>query len=243
MADYNITLVILSYIVAVIGSLMALVITRNALLRPADDRKGLIILASLCLGGVGIWSMHFIGMLAFHIEAMPVNYNWWLTALSLLVGMVVVYIGLALMSTGEFRYFKLVLAGIVVGLGVAAMHYTGMLAMRVQADVEWNWAIIALSIGIAVAASIVALWLATHVKLMWQITASALVMGVAVCGMHYTGMTAVSFVHNADLPQISTMIVSTSIFSLIITAFDSMIVVLAMMVAMIEANRSKFITV
>uniref|UniRef100_UPI000B360804 MHYT domain-containing protein n=1 Tax=Crenothrix polyspora TaxID=360316 RepID=UPI000B360804 len=187
MASYNITLVILSFIVAVIGSFMALIATRDALLRPADSRRGLIILASLCLGGVAIWSMHFIGMLAFDMNGMDMSYNGWFTALSFYVGVGVVYVGLTLMTTGEFEVSKLIMAGVLVGFGVAGMHYSGMLSMQVQADAHWNWGLVIVSIGIAVTAAIVALWLAVHVKHLWQIFISAVVMGIAVCGMHYTG--------------------------------------------------------
>lgn len=240
MGNYNISLVVLSYTIAVIGSLMALIVTRDALNRVSSERKGLITLASLCLGGVGIWSMHFIGMLALEMNTISMNYSWGLTALSLLVGVGVVYIGLALMSFGEFGYFKLILAGIVVGLGVAAMHYTGMLAMQMQADLQWNWNGVALSIGIAISAAIVALWLAVHVKHFWQMLVSALIMGVAVCGMHYIGMNAVSFVFNNNLPIVIPMTLSSSVFSLIISLIDAVIVVLAIIVAMVEANKRKF---
>lgn len=243
MTSYNITLVVLSFAVAVMGSLMALIMTRDALLRSADSRRGLVALAALCLGGVGIWSMHFIGMLAFDMNGMDMNYNWWLTALSLLVGIVVVYIGLALMSLGEFSYFRLILAGIFVGFGVAAMHYTGMLSMQVQADAHWNATIIAASIGIAVVASIVALWLAVHVKKMWQMIVSAVVMGVAVCGMHYTGMAAVDFVHNPALPAVEPMTTTITVFAMSIAVIDTVIVVLAMMVAMVEMNKRTFTSV
>jgi len=243
MTSYNIALVVLSFAVAVMGSLMALIMTRDALLRSADSRRGLIVLAALCLGGVGIWSMHFIGMLAFDMSGMDMNYNWWLTALSLLVGVAVVYIGLALMSLGEFSYFRLILAGIFVGLGVAAMHYTGMLSMRVQADAHWNMLIIAVSIGIAVVASIVALWLAVHVKQMWQMIASAVVMGIAVCGMHYTGMAAVDFMYNPNLPIVEPMTTTITVFAMSIAVIDAVIVVLAMMVAMVEMNKRTFTSV
>lgn len=239
MANYNIALIILSYLVAVIGSLIALMVTHDALMRPAADRNRLVALAALCLGGVGIWSMHFIGMLAFEMNNMVMNFNWWLTALSLAVGVGVVYIGLALMSLGKFGYFKLIFAGVIVGLGVASMHYTGMLAMQVQAEMKWNWNIIAASIAIAVAAAIVALWLAVYVQRLWQMLISALIMGIAVCGMHYTGMAAVTFEHNPSLPFVEPMSFSTSIFSLIISAIDSIIAVWAMAVTMAEANRRK----
>lgn len=239
MTHYNISLVLLSYAIAVIGSLMALIITRDALTRASGERSDLIFLAALCLGGVGIWSMHFIGMLALEMNYMVMNYNWGLTALSLAVGVGVVYIGLAFMSLGEFGYLKLTLAGIIVGLGVAGMHYTGMLAMQMQADMQWNWNVVAISVGIAISAAIVALWLAVHVKQFWQMIVSALIMGTAVCGMHYTGMIAVNYIPNSSLPIVAPMGFSTSIFSLIISASDAVIVVLAMIVAMVEGNKRR----
>jgi NO-binding membrane sensor protein with MHYT domain len=240
MANYSTSLVVISFIMSVIGSLMALTVTRAALNKSSDSRGGLLFLAALSLGGVGIWSMHFIGMLAFNMNGMIMNFNWGLTGLSFIVGVVVVYIGLLVMGTGELKFFKLILAGIFVGLGVAGMHYTGMLAMKMQADVHWNETIIAISIGIAITAAIVALWLAVNVKQMWQIVVSALVMGVAVCGMHYTGMAAANFVPNAALPFVEPMITSTSIFTATIGTLDIVIVLIAMVVAMAEANRNKF---
>jgi NO-binding membrane sensor protein with MHYT domain len=240
MADYNFSLVAVSYAMSVIGSLMALIVTRAALNGSADNRSRLLALAALCLGGVGIWSMHFIGMLALHLNEMEMNFNWWLTGLSLVVGVVVVYIGLLVMGTSDLRLSKLIVAGIFVGCGVAGMHYTGMVAMQMQADVEWNGTIIASSIGIAVVASIVALWLAVNVKQMWQIIVSALVMGIAVCGMHYTGMAAAHFVPNLALPPVEPMTTTISFFTVTIATLDIMIVVVAMVAAMLETNKRKF---
>lgn len=243
MTSYSFTLVFLSYVVAVIGSFMALVITRDALSRPTGNRNGLVVLAAMCLGGVAIWSMHFIGMLALDMGSMEMSYNVWLTLLSFVVGVGVVYFGLTIMTLGEFGYLKLIMAGIMVGSGVAGMHYIGMLSMQMQADTQWDANIIAISIVIAVVASIVALWLAAHVKQTWQMVASALVMGVAVCGMHYTGMAAVEYIHNSALPYVEPMRLTTSIFSLIIVTLDAVIVVLAMAKAMAEANKRKFVSI
>lgn len=240
MTHYNITLVSLSFVVAVIGSLMALIATRDALLRPTDKRRGLVILAALCLGGVAIWSMHFIGMLALKTDHMEMGYNGWLTIGSFYVGVGVVYVGLTLMTTGEFEVSKLILAGVLVGLGVAGMHYTGMFSMQMQADLHWNWGLVAASVAIAISAAIVALWLAVHVKHLWQMLLSAVVMGVAVCGMHYTGMAAVEFVHNPALPYVTSTNVSSEVFSLSIATIDMIIVILAIAQALSEANQRKF---
>jgi NO-binding membrane sensor protein with MHYT domain len=235
--NYSIPLVALSYIVSVIGSFMALLVNRDALRRPAGNRGSLVFLSALCLGGVGIWSMHFIGMLAFHVHGMAITYNWWMTLFSLVLGVVVVYIGLRIMSQGGTGLFKLVLAGFFVGGGVAVMHYTGMIAMRMQAVIQWNETIIAASVGIAVTAAIVALWLAGHVNSLWQILASALVMGLAVCGMHYTGMTAATLIPETDLPFVPADKTGVNLLVLSIIAIDFLVILLASTMAMVEANK------
>ncbi len=234
---YSTDLIAISYIIASLGSLMALLINRDALLRPEEKRSGLVLLASICLGGVGIWSMHFIGMLAMNMPGMEICYNWWLTVLSFVVGVFVVYLGLFIMSQGKFGIPKLVVAGFIVGLGVAAMHYTGMFAMQLQANFSWNWEYIAASLVIAITASIVALWLSVYVKKMWQMVLSALVMGVAVCGMHYTGMAAVSFEYDATLPSVTPVIGGTAIVTLSIVLIDIVVLFIAAITAMAESNK------
>lgn len=233
MEHYNILLVIVSYVVAVAGSLMALIMIRDAQANPSHSGN-LVSLGALCLGGVGIWSMHFIGMIAFNMPNMNVSYGLGLTVLSLLIGIGVVYIGLSFIVS-SFSLVRLISSGIFVGLGVAAMHYTGIFAMQMQADITWNLLIVGISIGIAVVAAIVALWLSVHIKYLWQVIISALVMGVAVCGMHYTGMMAASFVPNISLPAVQPT--DTTYFLLIILGIDAIVLVIALMVAMSQ-NRS-----
>lgn len=234
--SYSIALVITSFVVAVLGSFMALVLSRDARLRPPNRAGGLVFLAALSLGGVAIWSMHFIGMLAFSVHGVELNYNWWLTAFSLLVGIGIVYVGLIIMSYGQFGFAKLILAGIVVGLGVAAMHYVGMAAILVQADIQWNWTIIVISLAIAVVAATAALWLAVHVKVFWQMLASAVVMGIAVCGMHYTGMAAAGFEHNPALSAVTPMAATATTFAVSIVLLDFAILLWTSIIAMAEAN-------
>ncbi len=238
MDNYNLGLVFVSYILAVIGSFMALYITRTALRKPSG-RNGLLTFAAVCLGGVGIWSMHFVGMLASNMEAMAMNFNWGVTALSFVAGVVGVYAGLAIMGYGELKIPKLILAGFFVGTGVVIMHYMGMWAMEMQADIQWNLTIVGISIAIAVVASIVALWLAVNVKQMWQIFASALVMGVAVCGMHYTGMAAATYVANPSLPEVEPLAATAFFFTFAIATIDIVIVFIGMVVAMAESNRQE----
>ena len=93
----------------------------------------------------------------------------------------------------------LILAGTIMGLGVAAMHYTGMMAMELAADMSHSHGIVVLSVVIAVVAATAALWIAFNIPGAWQKVISAFIMGVAVCGMHYTAMVGVTFTPTAGV--------------------------------------------
>ena len=188
-SNYNVLLVASSYFLAATGSFMALVFVRQALQKnEGKSRLGVLSLAACALGGIGIWSMHFIGMLAYGSENL--HYNVLPTLASLIAAIVVVFSGFCLVGLGKFNYFKLVGAGLLVGSGVAAMHYLGMSAIK--ANITYNPLLVQISIVIAVVAATAALWLAFNISNTWQMVVSALVMGIAVCGMHYTGMAAAS---------------------------------------------------
>jgi len=186
-------LVALSYLVSVLGSYTALQLAigiPNAL--DARERWRAVIASGAAMGGGAIWAMHFIAMLACTME-IPVTYDVMLTLFSAVIGMASCMAGLAIAGSGVFDWSKTVVAGVFMGLGVAGMHYTGMAAMRMPAITEYDMNIVAISVLIAVVASIAALWLAFNMRGAAQMFGSALVMGVAVCGMHYTAMRAASF--------------------------------------------------
>src|SRR5437899_2052096 len=143
------------------------------------------------MGGV-IWSMHFIGMLAF-VMPVPMSYDIELTVFSLVVAIAVTGGGFYVISRRGASPLRLVLSGIFMGLGIVAMHYTGMAAMRGNAELGYDRLFVALSVVIAIGASTVALWLAFQTTDLWQKLMAALVMGVAISGMHYTGMRAAIF--------------------------------------------------
>ena len=195
---YQPLLVALSYVISVLGSYTAL---RLAVAIPqAQDRASAIgwtLGAATALGGGAIWSMHFIGMNAADM-GVPVAYDATLTFTSLLLAIVAPGVGLYMVGRGQGSVVKLVLAGIFTGLGVAVMHYTGMAAMIMQATINYDPNLFNLSLVIAVAAATVAFWLAFNLRGNLQRFGSALVMGVAVCGMHYTGMYAVRLEHTAQ---------------------------------------------
>ncbi|MFJ4655687.1 MHYT domain-containing protein [Nocardia sp. NPDC088792] len=178
---------VLAYVMSVIGSLLALrcmVRARNG------SHGGWVVTGAVALGGTGIWVMHFIAMLGFSVQDSTVRFNVPITLLSAIIAIGVVWLGLSIVVHRHGEAFALIIGGTVTGLGVAAMHYSGMYAMRTDAAVRYDPWIVLLSIVIAVVAATAALWFALHVDGILATIGAALIMGVAVCGMHYTGMFA-----------------------------------------------------
>jgi PAS domain S-box-containing protein len=137
--------------------------------------------------------MHFIGMLAFMMP-MPVSYDVGLTFLSLIVAIGVTGFGFFMIGARQVTTPEFILSGIFMGIGIVSMHYTGMAAMRMPADIRYDPFLVMLSVLIAVGASIAALWLAFRTTITWQRLLAAAVMGSAISGMHYTGMAAATFI-------------------------------------------------
>lgn len=183
-----------SYILSVLGSMLGLTCAvrfRSAVGR--GERIWWLTLGSVSIGGTAIWSMHFVAMMGFAVVGTPIRYDVGLTAASALLAVFAVGVGLAIALLGKgAQNLRIISGGVIAGLGVAAMHYTGMAAMKLNGDVTYGMTRVGLSIGIAVVAAAVALWLAVTVRRPIVIFAAALVMGIAVNGMHFTGMTAMS---------------------------------------------------
>ncbi len=134
--------------------------------------------------------MHFIAMLGFTIPGETIRYNVPVTIASMLVAVTVVALGLLIVGFGREGYRSLLLGGLLTGLGVAAMHYSGMAAMRMPARMGYSSGLFALSVVIAIGAATAALWAALNLRGLWATLGAAAIMGVAVSGMHYTGMAA-----------------------------------------------------
>jgi PAS domain S-box-containing protein len=199
--DHKVLLVILSYTISVLGAYGSL---RLAAQIPRSSGRALAIWlsgAAIAMGGGAIWSMHFIGMIACRLPV-PVAYDELTTLASLLVAIVVTGIGLFVVGRGSQSVLRLVAGGTFTGVGVAAMHYTGMAAMRMPARTIYRGGLVAVSILIAIVAATAALWLALNLRLRWQRLGASLVMGLAVCGMHYTAMAAAVFVPASELSTV-----------------------------------------
>lgn len=207
--EYRINLLILSYVIACLGSVMAIQCTRMMYRKDGTLDWPMTIGAAVALGGVGIWSMHFIGMLAYRVEV-SVSYHVLPTVASLLAAILISGIALVLAGgRGRFSKAGWLAGSVLAGLGVAAMHYLGMYAMNMQATMTLDMQRVALSVGIAIAAAAAALWLAFHLNSLTHRLAAGLVMGLAVCSMHYTGMSAATLICTATPPEAAWVIRST----------------------------------
>ncbi|VVE00747.1 signal protein [Pandoraea pneumonica] len=196
--QYGEFLVLLSFLISALGAYVALVAASRIRNEDGGISVGYLAVSALALGGIGIWGMHFIGMAAQRMP-FPVSYALWQTVGSLALAVVVSGAALWYVAQAPYRNaMHCVIAGVAGGLGIAGMHYLGMNAVRTQAVFQWDTTIIALSILIAMVAASVALWLAFHLQTSLQRALAAIVMAIAVCGMHYTGMLAGTMICTAQ---------------------------------------------
>jgi NO-binding membrane sensor protein with MHYT domain len=196
-SSYEPGYVALSYFISVMGAFVAVWAAQR--IRREDGRISTAnaLAAGLALGGIGVWSMHFIGMLALKLQA-ATAYSLWQTVVSLLAAVAGSAIALAYVARAPERFGRIAGAGFVLGMGVVVMHYLGMDGLKIGGYVRWDYGVIAASALIAVLAATAALWLAFHTVGGVARVGAALAMGVAVCAMHYTGMAAADFICTVD---------------------------------------------
>ena len=197
---YDPYLVALSILVAAFASYTALDLGGRVAAAGGLARRVWLAAAAITMGG-GIWSMHFIAMLAF-VMPTPMSYDIGLTTLSLVVAMLVTGGGFYVISRHSGSLLRLVLSGIFMGLGIAAMHYIGMAAMREHVELSYNSIFVALSLIIAIGASTAALWLAFRTTELGQKLIAAAVMGLAISGMHYAAMEGTTFAAHGPVPEV-----------------------------------------
>jgi NO-binding membrane sensor protein with MHYT domain/signal transduction histidine kinase len=193
-ASYNLWLVALSIVVAMVVSYTAL---RLAARVAEAGRSGgrLWLLGGAAAMGMGIWSMHFIGMLAFSV-AIPLQYGIVKTLLSLAIAMITSGFALAIASRPHLSLQRLAVGSVIMGSGICAMHYSGMAAIQIVPMIRYEPLLVAASIAIAIGASFAALWLAFNLRsgesksIGLARAGAAAVMGLAISGMHYTAMAA-----------------------------------------------------
>ncbi|MGX6602269.1 MHYT domain-containing protein [Micromonosporaceae bacterium Da 78-11] len=191
---------IAAYLLAFLGSFFGLLCTRRArVARSRGRRIRWLIIGAFAIGGAAIWLMHFAAMLGFDVPASPIRFDIPYTLASLGIAVVAVGAGLMIVGHGPRSLPKTVLAGVITGGGVTAMHFTGMHGVHVSGSMVYNPMLVTAAVLIAVVAAGVALWFAVSVRGWGPTAGAAAIMGVAVCGMHYTAMAAMS-VHLVPVP-------------------------------------------
>jgi NO-binding membrane sensor protein with MHYT domain len=181
---------VLGYVMSCVGAFLGLRCVTLARAYDGMARARWLGLAAVSIGATGIWAMHFIAMLGFTIPGQQILYNVPMTIASMLVAVAVVGVGLFIVGFGDGGWWRLLVGGVIIGVGVAAMHYLGMAAMSMQDSMSYDLPLAVVSVLIAVVAGTAALWAGTRVNTVGAAIGAALIMGVAVSGMHYTGMAA-----------------------------------------------------
>ena len=192
--------------------------------------------------GLGIWSMHYIGMLAFSLP-MPVEYDWPTVLLSLISAIIASAIALYVVSRKNMHVWNAVAGSVFMGLGIAAMHYIGMEAMRMSAMCHYSIPIVTLSVVLAIVISLVALWLVFRSReqtagIGWRKFSSAMVMGAAIPVMHYTGMAAASFMKSGEAPDFSHAVSISALGTLGITMVTLIVLGLAVITSVVDRQYS-----
>ncbi|TPV38443.1 EAL domain-containing protein [Pantoea deleyi] len=235
--SYDSFIVIVSVLVAMLASFTALDMAGRVV-----HSTGKVALVWLFGGGfsmgIGIWAMHFIGMLSMDME-MVMSYDAALTALSAAIAVCASIFALWLVCNGDLPLRRLIGGALILGSGVVAMHYTGMAALMFSPGIVWKWGWVALSVVIALAASGAALWLAFNLRdgktgrvTVLRIGAS-MVMGCAIAGMHYTGMVAAEFpVHSHPIGQG----VNSDWLAILVTVVTLSILGITLLVSMLDAR-------
>jgi NO-binding membrane sensor protein with MHYT domain len=188
---YDSGLVALSIAVAILGSFTGLVMTTGIRRVPASEAKLRISLGGLGIGG-GVWSMHFIAMLAVQLPVV-LSYDAIPTAISAVIAIFGTAVALTIVSSRRFGATSVPVSALFLGLGIGGMHYLGMYAIRGGCSILYSWLGVTISVVIAIQASAVALWFAFRQRGVIDTFLGSVALGLAIALMHYSGMEATRF--------------------------------------------------
>ncbi|MGE8203217.1 EAL domain-containing protein [Heyndrickxia sp. NPDC080065] len=221
-SNYHLPLVFLSIIIAIIDSFAAL----DLAIRIAKAKKGISRNIWLICGafamGMGIWSMHFIAMLAFHLS-INVSYNLVVVIVSIVPAILASWLALRIVTKPSLKTAQVIIGAFFMAIGIVSMHYIGMEAMVMKGNITYNPFLWGLSAVIAFITSLVALYLLFSIRQnserprVWlRKTISAIIMGFAISGMHYTGMAAATFNHDCNQMNMSGVSFDSTFFAYVI---------------------------
>ncbi|MDV5138530.1 hypothetical protein CYR40_00890 [Chimaeribacter arupi] len=237
-SSYNDVLVLFSFIVAILASYTALDMVGRVTTTDRTASRWWLGGGSVAMG-IGIWSMHFIGMLAFSLPV-SISYDPLITGLSMLIAIASSLFALWFVTAAALTLPRLVAGSLILGCGIAGMHYTGMAAMSVMPGMNYDPRWVLLSVVIAVLASAAALWMAfrlrtqiNNVKLLRAL--AAIVMGVAIVGMHYTGMAAAHFHMMGNMAHHHSG-VNTNWLAVVVIVFTLAVLAITLVVSVLDAR-------
>jgi signal transduction histidine kinase len=196
--DHDLRLVVLAGVICLFATFTALSLLRRAMVSVDARSRQAWLGAAAVVNGSGVWATHFVAMLAFN-PYLPVSYHVPLTVLSVVIAIAISYLGLSVTVAGRSRGDVVAVGGAIVGAAVASMHYVGMSAMQVPAEIQWDvgWVVASLLIGIGMAS--LALVMAVRRPNGWHRLNAANMLALGICGLHFTAMAAVRLVPD---PQI-----------------------------------------
>ena len=230
-------LVILSFLIALLTSFTSLQLADRMIAYRGSYRLMWLLAAAVALGG-GIWSMHFIGMMALRMP-IRVTYDIDLTIISLLLAIAAAAVSYRIVVDAPRTPWRLLLGGLIAGSGVAVMHYTGMAAMTMQAATTYDPILFGISILIAIVAATAALWLSFNLDKLWHRLVAACVMAIAIAGMHYTGMAAAEM--HMDINAVANAAgMDQSLMALVITATSTLILGLGLCSSLIDRRSADY---
>ncbi|MDP9140529.1 MAG: diguanylate cyclase [Pseudomonadota bacterium] len=233
-------LVVLSLVVAMLASYTALELVGRVSQKQGTSSRVWVVGGAVAMGA-GIWSMHFIGMLAFHLP-IPVAYDVAITGLSLVIAVLASGLALFVVGRAAMSGWSFVVGAILMGIGITTMHYTGMYAMRMSPPIEYDPLLFVASIAIAIAASFAALWISFQLRhesfgvaLLLKL-GSAMLMGLAITGMHYTGMAAAQFAPDSFCLNATSDGMSNTALAVTVGVATFCILIIALGVSALDAN-------
>src|SRR6266478_1565762 len=235
--SYNYALVALSVLIAMFASYAALDLA-GRVTAAGGWTRAVWLLGGAGAMGTGIWSMHYIGMLAF-ILPIPVAYHWPTVLLSLFAAILASVVALGVVSRQKMDWFRALAGSVLMGAGIASMHYIGMAAMRLPAICQFNSFLVVLSVVFAVLISLAALWITFHFRnektgIGWEKLSGAVVMGAAIPVMHYTGMAAASFTPSGMPTDLSFAVSISTLGTAGIAAATFIVLGLALLTSLVD---------
>lgn len=242
---YSFPLVALSYIIACLGSYTGLVLASEYIHAKSGIKKVMLVVGAFAMGS-GIWSMHYIGMIAFE-HGMPITYDTGLTAISMLVAISIAFCFFRLCAQPKSTRQKVLTGALLLGAAICGMHYTGMAAMEMPTMLlRYKPLEFFASVAIAIAAAGAAIWIFLHLNQLADSSKktiltglASMVMGAAICGMHYTGMAAAVFIPEENMCLVPVFGANEHyILALTVAGVTSVVLCIALIVTMHKNSSS-----